>query len=124
MQNLGRALEPTAKAIDAVAACGLAGGVALGSSAADASTVGGLAKVAGKGLLASGGGGVARPLAREEVVRDLAPAAIAESNSLVREGAEQGARTATEYAAAAGTLASVSEAGGTETSGRDWVPVA
>jgi RHS repeat-associated protein len=88
----------------------------------DATTVAGVGAAVRTGALAFGAGGVATNLARTEVVRDLAPAAIRESSELVGEGLEQGARAALGGVGSSATLNTMSEATGTATSVGDWVP--
>lgn len=105
--------------IEPCTAARLSAGVTMAS---DATTVAGVGMAVRAGALAFGSGRVASNLARTEVVRDLAPAAIRESSELAGESLERGARAGLSHVGASAAMNTVSEASGTDTSMGDWVP--
>jgi RHS repeat-associated protein len=102
--------------------CYVAGGLAVASGAGDATFATGAGAVLKGIVLAWGGGRVARSLARDAITRDLAPAAVMESQAFVNQAGQAAARTATEHGAAAAAVNTGSAASGSGMSWRDWVP--
>jgi hypothetical protein len=102
--------------------CLAASGMAAAVAAGDAGFFLGVGLVIRAGALAYGSGRVAASLAGQEVTRDLAPAAVRQSQALVAGGLDTGARTLLSDAGGSAVTNTAAAHGGSNLSILDWIP--
>jgi len=102
--------------------CLASGGTLLATGAGDLGFFVGVGVALKAGVLAYGGGRVATTLARDATVRDLAPAAVQQSQAFTAAGLEAGARTGLGQVGGSAATNTATASGGADVGLRDFVP--